>query len=726
MSKIKLDLNDFKHVSSDDKSTKLKHKQGHYLVLAHKSLSPDAQKQLGALSKIAAEDQTPVQSEESKQQEPKRFYDGDKVQKPAEKDTSPPKPPVNPDPVPSNVNTPSSLSDAMNRLMHPMKDGGIAKENKDSYWLSPIYGADKPKDTPIERVDPAKAKQVVDWYNAGSATPQKKADGGEISTPYDLKLPCLNPHCKSHGKPHPNCRCYSMAEGGEVSNLRYCANGMPHKADCSYFKGGDVQHYANPKDSVQPSGAESDKTNEPVDEKDLENEVQNDEADQQYYSDPNRTYQGAVTTAANELQTSPQPSQSETPAPKSSPQQPRPPNPTQPYSVEPVVDNTPTPMESLESHKQKVMQDNKQDLINENEAWEHDLNNGHITPKTYSSLFHSKDTLGKIGTLFGLLISGAGSGLSGQSNAVMQMMDNEVQRDLQAQIQSKTNAQNFLKMNQQALMNKAGIRQIDTENQVKAYALTQSQMLQTSYSDLARSVATLPEGPAKELAKQKLAMVYNGVKDKINNINDLATGSIEYYNTLFPKSETGQGEQAFQQNIWKKRMLGPQGEDIANKQAARHLPGITGEATNEIDKGDKDKFLAHNVLDNKIDDVISFARKHANLKDQVNPAVIKVGAQKAHELTNFYNKTVDSLGMTQGRMDWLEKQIKTNPQSIVQQLLGNNAVLNEIKNSNATRRDLLLKNLGFPDQAQQQNNQIVTGKDGKQYHRQGNYMVPVK
>jgi hypothetical protein len=51
MSKIKLDLKDFKHVSSDDKCTVLQHKAGHQLTIAHKSLSKEAREQLDALSK---------------------------------------------------------------------------------------------------------------------------------------------------------------------------------------------------------------------------------------------------------------------------------------------------------------------------------------------------------------------------------------------------------------------------------------------------------------------------------------------------------------------------------------------------------------------------------------------------------------------------------------------------------------------------------------------------
>ncbi len=50
---IKLDLSKFKHVSSDDKSTTLEHKDGHRLCLAHGGLSDANRAQLQALAKAS-------------------------------------------------------------------------------------------------------------------------------------------------------------------------------------------------------------------------------------------------------------------------------------------------------------------------------------------------------------------------------------------------------------------------------------------------------------------------------------------------------------------------------------------------------------------------------------------------------------------------------------------------------------------------------------------------
>jgi hypothetical protein len=143
------------------------------------------------------------------------------------------------------------------------------------------------------------------------------------------------------------------------------------------------------------------------------------------------------------------------------------------------------------------------------------------------------------------------------------------------------------------------------------------------------------------------------------------------------------------------------GNDAKADQIEKHtIPGMPGTTLETVTPENLKQLNAHDLLEYKMQDVMNFAKQHGKLtlQDQLNPAVIKEGIAKANELINFYNKTVDSLGMTQGRMDWLEKQIKTNPQSVIQQLLGNNATLNEIRNSNLQRKQIYLRDtMGYTE-----------------------------
>lgn len=71
---------------------------------------------------------------------------------------------------------------------------------------------------------------------------------GDYST-YDAGLPCKNPACKSHGSPHPFCKCYgNMAEGGDVW---FCAEKRDHNPDCEYFADGGSVSFDSLKDDSE-------------------------------------------------------------------------------------------------------------------------------------------------------------------------------------------------------------------------------------------------------------------------------------------------------------------------------------------------------------------------------------------------------------------------------------------------------------------------------------------
>lgn len=80
-----------------------------------------------------------------------------------------------------------------------------------------------------------------------------------------------------------------------------------------------------------------------------------------------------------------------------------------------------------------------------NAAFFQDLTAGHIQPKTYHDLYESKGTLGKIGTIFGLILGGAGSGLTHQPNVLLDMMNKEIERDVEKQKTNASNKQNWYK-----------------------------------------------------------------------------------------------------------------------------------------------------------------------------------------------------------------------------------------------------------------------------------------
>lgn len=86
-----------------------------------------------------------------------------------------------------------------------------------------------------------------------------------------------------------------------------------------------------------------------------------------------------------------------------------------------------------------------------------DMAMGDVSPKTYSDLYADKGTLGKIGTIFGLIVGGAGSGLTGQPNALLSMMTKQIDQDFEKQKVNRENARNFLSLQYQHNVQRAQI-----------------------------------------------------------------------------------------------------------------------------------------------------------------------------------------------------------------------------------------------------------------------------
>jgi len=187
-SKINLDLRNFKHVKSDKDTTTLQHKtDGHSITLAHKSLSPESQAQLKALSGISKQDETADQADQMKHQagikmavggmpqhempsmsedmatyakgghvcvckacggSMSNYDEGGKVAVP--KGQSDPAPQSNAEhDIPANVSTPSSIGDAVSRIKNAWADGGQVPDKPKEMYVIPGENA-KPKENKLD------------------------------------------------------------------------------------------------------------------------------------------------------------------------------------------------------------------------------------------------------------------------------------------------------------------------------------------------------------------------------------------------------------------------------------------------------------------------------------------------------------------------------------------------------------------------------------------------
>jgi hypothetical protein len=130
------------------------------------------------------------------------------------------------------------------------------------------------------------------------------------------------------------------------------------------------------------------------------------------------------------------------------------------------------------------------ELNQEHLMYQEDLRRGTINPKTFQSLFNDNNFLGKMGTLFGLMVSGAGAGLLHQPNAILELMNKELDRDFEAQKQSNVNVQNWYRLSQGHQLQQAQIKHLEAQDKATvAHAAYEAAMVGKVPAEIANIAA---------------------------------------------------------------------------------------------------------------------------------------------------------------------------------------------------------------------------------------------
>lgn len=383
---------------------------------------------------------------------------------------------------------------------------------------------------------------------------------------------------------------------------------------------------------------------------------------------------------------------------------------------------------SFSKEPSTVMQSGEQvnqELTEEAKNWEHDLINQHVTPKTLQSLYHDRGTLGKIGMLFGLLFSGAGSALGHKPDALLQLMQDQINNDLKGQQNSKDNAQNFLKITQASNLNRANIQKLAkegklTDAQTKLalaqangidLANTQNKMLQSSFAQQVDNVNKMPEGSEKEQAKKVLGFLYNKVGEKIFDTNKSSAAASEFYKTLFDKNQSTSNEEQFQQNNKAKLMLGPEGEKISKYDQERHFPGLKGQASVALSQDEREKVGAGINFQRQLNNLIDFTKKHSG---SLNPAQIREGAALAAGLSAPFREVTHGGVYKAGEQDFIGKSIDADPTKFFNKIRVLPKLL-AVQKQAEDQLDQRVKNLGYEGYKYNRTSSNVKSSEQPQY-----------
>lgn len=344
-----------------------------------------------------------------------------------------------------------------------------------------------------------------------------------------------------------------------------------------------------------------------------------------------------------------------------------------------------------------------QKLMSNDQALMQDLNNGHITPKSYGDLFANSGTLGKIGAIFGLMVSGAGAGLSHQPNMMMEMMNREIERDLEAQKHSKYNQINLLKLSQQGKLNNAEIDlkakqgvytqaqadKMKTENDIMTQTQARMNANRLAFHKIATIAASYPPGSKEQAEAQKqMALISSMVDTTQYHLADVAQSKLAFMNALKSPGSSGQGGEFQDQNMF---LRATGNADLAKSRESKYVPGV-GSADVDVPEDVRNKITAHQDVDRIMQNVLDFANKHGtgtSYKDR------QQGATLMNQLQSKIRVAEDQGVFKKSEAEFMRDTVGDNPAGFLAAYKTNPKV-SELRNLKLDEYKNLLKNRGLP------------------------------
>lgn len=589
-----LDLRKFKKVASDKDKTVMKHDDGHTITVVHKPLSKGYRSQLEALP----------------------MAEGGQVMGIPDNKTAAPPIPAPSIASPDEEKKDSGGPDIMSMAMLALKDGGLV--SKDDITEAPTSNAAAMQAGFTGQSAPAKKKDQSDSYSSTPITRHPSPD------PDAAKKENYQNQAKAFNK-----QLGGYADGGEIKDIDLdnpqSATAPLPEIDMSTMPAAapesDVpflQRIGHKIGSVLPAAYEMAKT-------DITNPLV------QIGAAANAAGQGAegLVQGAAGQPLAPIPSmEGGTEAPAASPV--GPPVTSQVRSASPDTSSgTPdyikqglknemaglqhkfeaekmagegktTALEANLAEINKANQDYEAKMAGyqaERQAAFNDLKNQHIDPNHF---WNSKDTVGKIGTVLGMIIGGFG-GTAG-AKQVGDFVDNAIDRDLQAQKQNIENKRSVMSALRDQFQ--------DTNTAAQFHRVLMNDQVSHAI-DLAQAKATTPMAKANlEMEKGRLQkqngvlMAQIGAEQTLNGSNTDPNSINRALNTL--------------------RMLDPA---KAKEAEQRVVPGI-GVATTPVNDKTREAFAAGHTFVQQMDQLEKFRQQHRG-------AMIGAAADEGHRLAEL-------------------------------------------------------------------------------------------
>lgn len=328
------------------------------------------------------------------------------------------------------------------------------------------------------------------------------------------------------------------------------------------------------------------------------------------------------------------------------------------------------------------------DLPAETQLRMQDIASGDIHAKTFADML-PKSTMGKIGTYFGILLGGIGSGLTHQPNMVLEMMNKAIDRDLEAQKSSKSNQQNLYKLNlehintqTQALRTKyenelteaqtkgmpaeialkrKQIDHLDADNKVLADTHTRNGLQLGYMKELNTLTANLAPGQHKQSAEVALNGVTKAGMGDIAKRNAETQAKINFGSSLNGNYQEGtpQQEESFKHVQQLRRLAGQ--PELAKDAEDKHLPHVPGSSSTPLVQADRDRVQSSQELMGGLKRLRDFAVAHPNPLPH-SPEDVE-GKSLAAQVSSLYRAAIGGGVYKEGEQHFINGIVPGDPTS---------------------------------------------------------------
>lgn len=284
----------------------------------------------------------------------------------------------------------------------------------------------------------------------------------------------------------------------------------------------------------------------------------------------------------------------------------------QAQAMQPVYDQGAIAQQKLLSDYQNHFQG----LDNERQGFISDVQNSLVDPNHY---MESLSGGGKFATGLGIFLGALGAGTHGNPNQALGFVNQQIDRDINAQNRNLGAQENLLSANLKQFGN--------LKDAADMTRVMQSDVISTQLKAAAnRSVSPLLKAKQLQLAGQldmQAAPVMQGIAMKqalMKALNGGGSGS--------PRQDA--------QNLNIMRMLDPA---LAKNMESRTLPGPNGGmATIPIPQEVRDQLVARQQLDTQLTDIEKFAQEHQGATEYLSPAVYNEGQTRVNTLMDTYRQ----------------------------------------------------------------------------------------